>query len=820
MQKTLSPLGTNRRYIIKDVRYVEGLGYNMLSSSQFCDNGYWVKQFLYGSLVNDEDGTAICIQPSFDPSLRHTLSLKHYLNQLMRFLAVAPEVVPSEFQDMNKLVSKRLVSGLPETRLSKDTLCPASEQGKMKRSSHPPKMDTNNKSPLDMIHMDLCGPMRVENLARKKYMLVLVDEFSSRKVKKLRSDNGTKFRNAKLQSFLEDVGISNNFSAVCTPQQNGVMERKNRMLVEAARSVMAHSGVPQSFWAEVVSTACFTQNRTLIVKRTSKTAYEMIEQRKPNIDNFRVFGCKCYVLNDREDLGNFEPKSDESIFIGYSLNSKTYRVFNKRTRPILESSNLDFSETETYSDACPSIPNAILLELSTAPPSTNFASNTFASDFIDPAYYNLPTLMGPIVVPAHPGSSTTSMSYDAFVTEPSSSTSTDSVTPESVVSPPENSSSEPPTVASSEPVQEQTTSPVLAPIPEATPLPSPSSSQRTYAQVVREPSLEVVQNIEPLTNLQEGSSSGNQSRVLAVHEKMMHQIISKRMLRFLTPENGQEITPPPRSSGVYLRISSKRIHNVVLYGGFLSDFEPLEIQQALSDPDWVRAMQEELAEFERNKVWRLVERPGWKSIIDLKWIFWNKKDEHGLIIRNKARLVAKGFRQQEGIDYDEAIQIFLAYTAHKNMIVYQMDVKCAFRNEVYVEQLEGFVNPKFPTHIYALDKALYGLKQALRAWYETLTIHLLEAGYKKYVDKIVQIRVLPDSDCDITLGGESLNRDSRFGLPESVVLGHPKWVSPPVFQVKSDWSQPQRHENQKASGSPHRASCLLALTVSIKREAM
>ncbi|KAJ9544542.1 hypothetical protein OSB04_024249 [Centaurea solstitialis] len=283
----------------------------------------------------------------------------------------------------------------------------------------------------------------------------------------------------------------------------------------------------------------------------------MIEQRKPNIDYFRVFGCKCYVLNDREDLGKFDPKSDESIFIGYSLNSKTYRVFNKRTRTILESSNVYFFETKTYSNACPSNPNAILPDLPTVPPSTAFASNSFASDFIDPTDYDLTTLTGPIIVPAHPGSSTTSVSSDAFMIEPSTSTSIDSVTPESMVSPLENFSTEPPTVASPEPVREQTTSPILVPIPEETPLPSPSSSQRTYAQVVRDTRLEVVLNIEPLTNLQEGSSSGNQPGVLAVYE-----------------EN-----------------DASNNH----------DFEPLEVQQALSDPYWVRAMQEELAEFERNK---------------------------------------------------------------------------------------------------------------------------------------------------------------------------------------------------------------------------
>ncbi|KAJ9566505.1 hypothetical protein OSB04_002471 [Centaurea solstitialis] len=402
--KTLRPMVgygkiTDGKYIIKDVRYVEGLGFNMFRSSQFCDNGYWVKQFQYGSNVNDEDNNVILsarrngnlystVFRSIPQTHPQFAAISDPRNAICLLAKASKEdswlwhrrLCHQNFKDMNKLVSKNLVKGLLETRLSKDTLCPACEQGKMTRSSHPPRMDTSSKSPLDMIHMDLCGPTRTESLAIKKYMLVLVDEFSrftwveflraksdaadriiafikriqvllGRRVKKLRSDNGTEFRNAKLQSFLEDVGISHNFSAVRTPQQNGVVERKNRTLVEAARSMMAHSGVPQSFWAEAVSTACYTQNRTLIVKRTGKTAYEMVEQRKPNIDYFRVFGCKCYVLNDRDDLGKFEPKSDESIFIGYSHNSKAYRVFNKRTRTILESSNVDFSETETYSVA-------------------------------------------------------------------------------------------------------------------------------------------------------------------------------------------------------------------------------------------------------------------------------------------------------------------------------------------------------------------------------------------------------------------------------------------------------------------------------------
>ncbi|KAJ9545266.1 hypothetical protein OSB04_024973 [Centaurea solstitialis] len=252
----------------------------------------------------------------------------------------------------------------------------------------------------------------------------------SRQVKKIRSDNGTEFKNTKLQSFLEAVGITHNFSVVRTPQQNGVVERKNRTLIEAARSMMAHSGVPQSFWAKAVSTACYTQNRTLIVKRTGKTAY------------------------------------------GYSTNVPG---------PSWKARMLIFLQTETYSNARPSNPIALNPDLPISPPSTDPPSNTFASDFIDLADYDLPNLTRPIIVPDPAGSTSTSVSSDAFVTEPSSSTSTNPVTPESTVSPPEASSSEPTTVESPEPVREQTTSPVLAPIPEEAPLPSPNSAQRTYA---------------------------------------------------------------------------------------------------------------------------------------------------------------------------------------------------------------------------------------------------------------------------------------------------------------------------------------------------
>nr|GFB67295.1 retrovirus-related Pol polyprotein from transposon TNT 1-94 [Tanacetum cinerariifolium] len=173
-------------------------------------------------------------------------------------------------------------------------------------------------------------------------------------------------------------------------------------------------------------------------------------------------------------------------------------------------------------------------------------------------------------------------------------------------------------------------------------------------------------------------------------------------------------------------------HNV-----FNERLEDAYFDATLRDADWVSAMQEELDQFARLKVWRLVPRPEGKSVIKTKWIFKNKKDESSLVIRNKARLVAVGYSQQEGIDYDEtfvpvsrieAIRLFLAYATHKDFTIYQMDdftfyqmdVKTAFLNgilkeEVYVGQPPGFVSKQYPDHVYALDKALYGLKQAPRA---------------------------------------------------------------------------------------------------------
>ncbi|GJW94216.1 putative ribonuclease H-like domain-containing protein [Tanacetum coccineum] len=196
-------------------------------------------------------------------------------------------------------------------------------------------------------------------------------------------------------------------------------------------------------------------------------------------------------------------------------------------------------------------------------------------------------------------------------------------------------------------------------------------------------------------------------------------------------------------SSVQQRTNHKDFQNC-LFACFLSQ-EPKKVIQAFKDPSWIEDVQDDLLQFKLQKVWTLVDLPNGKRAIGTKWVYRNKEDERGIVIKNKARLVAQGYTQEEGIDYDEifalvarikAIRLFLAYSSFKDFMVYQMDVKSAFlygkiEEEVYVCQLPGFDDLDFPDRVYKVEKALYGLHQAPRVWYETSSTYLLENGFQR-----------------------------------------------------------------------------------------
>nr|GEV49442.1 hypothetical protein [Tanacetum cinerariifolium] len=319
---------------IKKVYYVEGLEHNLFSVGQFCDNGLEVAFRKSTCFIRNEDGVDL-------------LTESWLWHQRLSHL---------NFATINNLVKNNLVQGRPKIKFKKDHLCSAYEQGKIHRKHHKSKTAFALNKPLYLLHMDLCGPMRVESINGKRYVLVVVDDYSwhtwvffldvifsfikktqvnlQLQVQRIRTNNGTEFKKKTHAKFFDEVGITQQFSAARTPQQNGVVESRNRTLVKAASTMLTFANLPLFLWAEAIAKACFTQNRSIIHKRFDKTPYELMNKRKPNLKFFHVFGCRCYLLNDYEDVGKAQGK------MGYCSVCWIFKRIMKSSTMNVETSNI------------------------------------------------------------------------------------------------------------------------------------------------------------------------------------------------------------------------------------------------------------------------------------------------------------------------------------------------------------------------------------------------------------------------------------------------------------------------------------------------
>ncbi|GJW81184.1 retrovirus-related pol polyprotein from transposon TNT 1-94 [Tanacetum coccineum] len=306
------------------VYYVEGLGHNLFSVGQFCDGDLEVAFRSNTCYVRNLQGDDL-LTGGRDSNL-YTISISD-------MAASSPVCLMSKATSTKSWLWHRRLS-----HLNFGSPFLACERGKSKKASYPPKLVPSDHSKLELLHMDLCGPIRVASINGKKYILVIVDNFSrytwvyflcskdetpeiikkfiaqvqlnyKAKVYKIHTDNSTEFKNATLKAHYEKLGIMQQFSIARTPQQNGVVERRNRTLVEAARTMHIFSKLLEFLWAEAVVTTCFTQNRSIIHTLYNKTPYELLRGQKPNIAYFHVFGSLCYPTNDRDDLGKNETKS-------------------------------------------------------------------------------------------------------------------------------------------------------------------------------------------------------------------------------------------------------------------------------------------------------------------------------------------------------------------------------------------------------------------------------------------------------------------------------------------------------------------------------
>ncbi|GJR05272.1 retrovirus-related pol polyprotein from transposon TNT 1-94 [Tanacetum coccineum] len=280
------------------------------------------------------------------------------------------------------LASKKLVRNLPKLKFNQH-FCDACKIGKQAHASHKAKNVVSTTRCLELLHMDIFGPSAVRSYGGNRYTLVIVDDFSrytwtrflkdktkafdqfeifSRKIQRtlgcsivsIRANHGRKFDNkVQFGEFCNTNSITHNFSAPRTPQSNGVVERKNRTLQEMSRTMLNEQSLPQKFWFNTVDTSTYILNRILIRAILGKTSYELLRGRKPTLDYFRVFGSKCFILNIKDYLTKFDPKSYEGVFLGYSQNSKAYIILNKHTRKVEESLNVTFDETPPPSKTSP-----------------------------------------------------------------------------------------------------------------------------------------------------------------------------------------------------------------------------------------------------------------------------------------------------------------------------------------------------------------------------------------------------------------------------------------------------------------------------------
>nr|GEW12090.1 hypothetical protein [Tanacetum cinerariifolium] len=460
-----------------------------------------------------------------------------------------------------------------------------------------------------------------------------------------------------------------------TPQKNGVAERRNRTLIEAARTMLADAKLPVTFWAEAVNTSCYVQNRVLVNKSQNKTPYELFNGRTPAIGFLKPFGCHVMILNTLDNLGKFEAKEDEGYFIGYSMSSKVFRVFNKRTRRVEENLHVEFLENKVIKkDAGPnwlfdidSLTKSMnYVPVDAGKNSTNLSgTKDAASQKVKKDVYSLRYIALPNWV------------HDALLESSSSKPQEDCSTDV-----PERSGNCNPTATLTNPSETLTVETpiptVSSPVPTAclNDSPEPSSDTRLISKKVANqeetPSLD---NILTLTNRFEDilgvtTNSVDSDGVEADVSNMETSITASPTptLRILKDHPKSQII-----SHVDTPIQTKN--------------KAKEISDALQEPSWVEAMQEEILQFKIQNVWILVDYPKGVRPIGTKWVLKNKKDERGIVIRNKAMLVAQGHTQEEGINYDEvfapvarieAIRLFLAYASFMGFIVYQMDVKSAF----------------------------------------------------------------------------------------------------------------------------------------------
>jgi len=535
------------------------------------------------------------------------------------------------YQGLKTLAANNMVDGMPLLKVP-EKLCEACLIGKQHKESAQKQSSWRASQQLQLVHSDLCGPIKPASNNNKRYIISFTFDFSRKtwvyflhekseafsafknfkiSVEKeigmhiacLRTDRGGEFNSNDFKEYCKEHGIRRQLTAAYTPHQNGVAERKNRTITNAVRSMLAEKKLPKCFWPEVVKWCVHIQNRSPTAAIENKTPEEAWSGKKPVVNYFRIFGSIAHIHIPDQKRIKLDDKSIKCVFLGISDESKAWRLCDPVSRKIIISKDVVFEEEESWDWG-----------------RTEEEIKQDALKWDDEVEYD----------------------KGAMEDEPSSSSSSLAQSPSSISS-------------------------------SLTKSPPNELNSTTQGELV------------------EGRGA-RQRRALG----WMDDYVTKG--RFFDGEdlNAMMVT--------------------------LND--PISFAEAVKNKKWREAMSAEIEAIERNQTWELTELPNGVKPIGVKWVFKTKLNENGDVEKFKARLVAKGYAQRHGMDYTEVfahvarfdtIRMMLAVAAQFNWEVFQLDVKSAFlheelKEEVYVQQPEGYTKKGEEEKVYKLQKALYGLK--------------------------------------------------------------------------------------------------------------
>ncbi|KAL5840582.1 hypothetical protein ACOSQ4_013190 [Xanthoceras sorbifolium] len=627
--------------------------------------------------------------------------------------------------------------------------CEVCHLSKHTRSSYPTQ-SYKISSPLSLVHSDVWGPSRVDNFTGAKWFVSFVDDhtritwvflmkeksevfqvfknFNSMiktqfqtRICVLRTDNGKEYFNSNMFAYLLGEGIVHQSSCVDTPQQNGVSERKNRHLLEVARSLMIAMNVPKNFWGEAVLTAAYLINRLPSRVLNFQTPCQVFSMKFPNnrlLSHIpqKVFGCTVYVHNHSSTRSKLDPKAIKCMFIGYSPTQKGYKCYSTSTRKLYVSMDVAFMEDQPYF-------HKTQIQGGNKNQEFQFWDSISAAQITPSDQTGLPILPTP---------------------QP------DLPTLETETAPSQNSHSPGQNSPGGHSPNLSHHSPVLS----LTPLDHESDSQKQSELIIYSRKKCSQEDVQPHTQLQQVQEEEPRLQVLNQEEEEAdtgpdhEEVIENTEGEFpIAIRKGyRECRNRPRYPMNNFISYDKLSPGYRAFAMNLSKIQvPNNIQEALGSPRWKEAVMAEVHALEKNKTWQIVDLPQGKKPVGCRWVFTVKHKSDGSVERFKARLVAKGYSQSYGVDYQETfapvaklntIRVLLSLAANLDWNLHQLDIKNAFLNgdleeEVYMAIPPGLETKNNANKVCKLQKSLYGLKQSPRAWFGRFTRAVKQNGYRQ-----------------------------------------------------------------------------------------